>query len=895
MKSFKSLREGVKYGGGGSRERQSVKGTLPEWRSKFEAHLFKHHPEHKTKKLDHEQVEHFYNIGRSPEGAADHYHKMHEAGELNEDLTTLPYSYVMKKIQSGVWESKSAVTRGARIEIHEKHGNKKKFIFVKEDQQLDEVKMRGPHSFMRKSTVKDVKYDAPWHVQPQGKTLDRAPSSNTSSTQKSTAMHEEDLTKFFDERRKKKAEKKKQELKESKKGPMPLKGHPYHYKTDAELHYIAKDAHQAAKNMQGFDSKAEGKYLDQVNDAHTVIGYRQRGGSKLTEPKHTGQDSFTEGLKLGDSIHLGFGTKGGAGYYGTIHKLEGEKVHVKIGRDKYGDKIITGPVKHVTLEKELAESQMLPEMSGANWKTRDIHHHLKKLGWALSRTSGSHDVYEHPRSKERIAVPRHKQLKAPLINGILKQSTSLVAEEEKKPHPRAYTLKKFPSLQQQVEKQKTTKSSEKDDPHWLHKLFPKSETNPHGFEKKEDLKEALHHDIKKKEKEVMASSTSKGNDHPDTKKLRSELETLHKEKAKQRESNMSMSGHIWKKALDIKEGLTGPTRMQIQNYFDSTVGSLRSRIYRTEQACGVYDIRLNSHGDIIHFSVTPHHAVAIDPAHSGHQIAYAMHEGKKIPNPYKVGDKVQLHPEALKHHAQSIPAHAGYSKEGFAWRKTLGELEGKVGTVSRVFDSGHTNVDYEGHGTIGIDHKSLKPHTLSEEVSPAIADHTQNPHHKVLTQHGFVHQRSFETKNLGHAYHHVYAHPDHGKSHVEIMTFPDREGKMTVHNTSWHHKYEQSNGILAPSSGRTKPSLDKDLTQQYKKTLKESKKASLVREVFQKGKEAVKKDDQKADKDSKSADKKESEVDSNDGEKIVLSGKKEKFFKEPTLNSINYMSGQGIA
>lgn len=874
MKSFKSLREGVKYGGGGSRERQSVKGTLPEWRSKFEAHLFKHHPEHKTKKLDHEQVEHFYNIGRSPEGAADHYHKMHEAGELNEDLTTLPYSYVMKKIQSGVWESKSAVTRGARIEIHEKHGNKKKFIFVKEDQQLDEVKMRGPHSFMRKSTVKDVKYDAPWHVQPQGKTLDRAPSSNTSSQQKSTAMHEEDLTKFFDERRKKKAEKKKTDLKEAKRERMPLKGHAYHYKTDAQLHYIAKDAHQAAKNMQGFDSKAEGKYLDQVNDAHTVIGYRQRGGLKLTEPKHTGQDSFTEGLKLGDSIHLGFGTKGGAGYYGTIHKLEGEKVHVKIGRDKYGDKIVTGPMKHVTLEKELAEglryfelgrnisnhigqsslrpsveklqhaakahgvtlstarkaltifndpdggaagkelvkedSDDISEMSGANWKTRDIHHHLKKLGWSLSRTSGSHDVYEHPRSKERIAVPRHKQLKAPLINGILKQSTALVAEEDKKPHPRAYTLKKFPSLQQQAEKQKATKSSEKDDPHWLHKLFPKSETNPHGFEKKEDLKEALHHDIKSKEKAVMASSASKGNDHPDTKKLRSELETLHKEKAKQRESNMSMSGHIWRKALDIKEGLTGPTRMQVQNYFDGTVGSLRSRIYRTEQACGVYDIRLNSHGDIIHFSVAPHHAVAIDHTHSGHQIAYAMHEGKI-------------------------------------------------------------------------------------EQLPSTTDHTQNPHHKVLTQHGFVHLKSFDTKNLGHSSHHIYTHPDHGRSHVEIMHHVDGSGKMTTHNTSWHHRYEQDNGILAPSYGDSKPSLNKDLTRQYQKTLKESKKASLVREVFQKGKEAVKKDDQKADKDSKSADKKESEVDSNDGEKIALSGKKEKFFKEPTLNSINYMSGQGIA
>jgi hypothetical protein len=45
----------------------------------------------------------------------------------------------------------------------------------------------------------------------------------------------------------------------------------------------------------------------------------------------------------------------------------------------------------------------------------------------LKRTGGGHDVYAHPKSKEHIAVPRHKQLKAPLIRGILKASR--VSEE----------------------------------------------------------------------------------------------------------------------------------------------------------------------------------------------------------------------------------------------------------------------------------------------------------------------------------------------------------------------------------------------------------------------------------------------------------------------------------
>lgn len=62
---------------------------------------------------------------------------------------------------------------------------------------------------------------------------------------------------------------------------MPLKGHPYHEKDDAALKFIAKDAHEAAQAMKDHDPKAESKYLDQVNDAHTVMGYRQKGGKRV--------------------------------------------------------------------------------------------------------------------------------------------------------------------------------------------------------------------------------------------------------------------------------------------------------------------------------------------------------------------------------------------------------------------------------------------------------------------------------------------------------------------------------------------------------------------------------------------------------------------------------------
>ena len=54
----------------------------------------------------------------------------------------------------------------------------------------------------------------------------------------------------------------------------PLKGHRYHDLSDAQLEYILKDAKEAAECMRGLCDQAEAKYLDQMNDVYTVLGYR---------------------------------------------------------------------------------------------------------------------------------------------------------------------------------------------------------------------------------------------------------------------------------------------------------------------------------------------------------------------------------------------------------------------------------------------------------------------------------------------------------------------------------------------------------------------------------------------------------------------------------------------
>lgn len=49
----------------------------------------------------------------------------------------------------------------------------------------------------------------------------------------------------------------------------------YANKSEAELRYIIKDAHEAAVCMRGMNPTAEAKYLDQVNDACTILHSRK--------------------------------------------------------------------------------------------------------------------------------------------------------------------------------------------------------------------------------------------------------------------------------------------------------------------------------------------------------------------------------------------------------------------------------------------------------------------------------------------------------------------------------------------------------------------------------------------------------------------------------------------
>jgi hypothetical protein len=55
-------------------------------------------------------------------------------------------------------------------------------------------------------------------------------------------------------------------------------------------------------------------------------------------------------VKVGDKVHAGLGTRGGAGFSGVVDRIEGNYVYVNIGKDKFGDRIIKAPHSHVMKE-----------------------------------------------------------------------------------------------------------------------------------------------------------------------------------------------------------------------------------------------------------------------------------------------------------------------------------------------------------------------------------------------------------------------------------------------------------------------------------------------------------------------------------------------------------------
>lgn len=128
-----------------------------------------------------------------------------------------------------------------------------------------------------------------------------------------------------------------------------------------------------------------------------------------------------------------------------------------------------------------------------------------------------------------------------------------------------------------------------------------------------------------------------------------------------------------------------------------------------------------------------HHSLALDAHHDAAKLI--AHEGdsdvadvhNKVKEAHRKAGKVSQHAEK-EQFASKQPKHGynvgdsvhlindvvtGGSQEADSFRKTLGKIKtaGKPGKVSRIFpNSGHVNVDFDGHGTVGVEHTYLKKH-----------------------------------------------------------------------------------------------------------------------------------------------------------------------------------------
>lgn len=194
------------------------------------------------------------------------------------------------------------------------------------------------------------------------------------------------------------------------------------------------------------------------------------------------------------------------------------------------------------------------------------------------------------------------------------------------------------------------------------------------------LKEALHHDIKKKEAELLSAYERHEESHPVIKKLHKELDALHGQRENERVSKMSMSGHIWHKELGM--GKKSPTDIQENVSDEFFVEELTPREQQSHKE------RLDApktppvtHHQKVHVGDGRHITVPISPSgYKTYRDAREKEEAKKntpssrlkedydYPDPgpsYKVGDRVVT---------------------------KIGPHKGEVHRVIHVWPTGHVNI-----------------------------------------------------------------------------------------------------------------------------------------------------------------------------------------------------------
>jgi predicted RNA binding protein YcfA (HicA-like mRNA interferase family) len=201
-------------------------------------------------------------------------------------------------------------------------------------------------------------------------------------------------------------------------------------KTDMELHHIVERIinirNRGVLSMDHYNyiaGKSRKVFREEtdLNDYGTIVKESVSDWGNYTvhtsTGKHTVYGPSDDHAEMTKHLHRQMGGHGKI-IYGDIKKIEPHTDAVANTRDPKSNRSYN--------------ESIIDEMSGANMDTREVHQHLKKGGWKLSRSTGGHDVFTHPDSDEHIPVPRHRQLKAPLILSILKTAKKRTGVTEDK-------------------------------------------------------------------------------------------------------------------------------------------------------------------------------------------------------------------------------------------------------------------------------------------------------------------------------------------------------------------------------------------------------------------------------------------------------------------------------
>lgn len=205
----------------------------------------------------------------------------------------------------------------------------------------------------------------------------------------------------------------------------PLEGHEYHKKSDAELTYIAKDAHKAAEAMKSHNTTAENKYRDQANDSATVRYWRQKHGMPDWYKKKYGhiKEEVEQIDELSKDTLTSYATKAGKSLGGQVANIGNAKQISKFYADKTSAKQVKKDAIHTAGKRmfglgraasRLAKEEVVTEGSGPKQKQKTPYRDINSPEYRAAAEKQKQQM-----AKNKAAEPGKK-----LADKIAKKSVS---------------------------------------------------------------------------------------------------------------------------------------------------------------------------------------------------------------------------------------------------------------------------------------------------------------------------------------------------------------------------------------------------------------------------------------------------------------------------------------